>query len=98
MKEIGKKSYSEEFKKEAISLAEKVGRKQAAIDLGVSQDSIRRWMVSASALADAEIGSPRDLEAENKRLKKEIEYLRLINEVLKKSTAIFSRDQIGNFK
>ena len=96
------KRYSQEFKLEAIKLAEKVGMSQASRDLGVTAKSIHDWMrkFSPNSKSVSSVAGKRsaDLEAENKRLREEVGYLREINSVLKKSTAIFSRDQIRSLK
>jgi len=42
--------------------------------------------------------SYQQLAKENRRMAKEIGYLKEINKVLKKSTAIFSRDHMGDLK
>jgi hypothetical protein len=40
---MGKKSYTQEFKNEAIKLAEKNGIEPAAKDLGISSGALRSW-------------------------------------------------------
>ena len=86
-----KRQFSLEFKKEAIELAKKVGNSQAARDLGLSESHIRAWKsVFNPTSPSSETKSYSDLEKENKRLNKENYYLKEINKVLKKSTAIFS--------
>lgn len=92
------KSYNKEFKLEAIKLAEEIGITKASQELGVTSKSLRSWM-NGEALgpeAKSKTQSHADLEAENRRLKKENKNLKLINDILKKSTAIFSKDQIGD--
>ena len=99
----GRGSYSEEFKVEAVNLANDKGFKQAAQDLGVHHSSIREW---AKKLQTGPVNSSQktaaktyeELEKENRRLKKELQYMVEINKVLKKSTAIFSSDQLKNSK
>ncbi len=51
-----------------------------------------------SLLKEENKKSYRELEKENKRLKKELGWMEEINTVLKKSTAIFSSDQIKKSK
>jgi transposase len=90
-----RKNYTQEYKQEAVELANQVGIPQAAKDLGINAVNIRRWKdedKTPEAKADV------DLDKEVKRLRKENEYLRKINEVLKKSTAIFSQDHHPNSK
>ncbi len=99
----GRGAYSQEFKAEAVKLANEKGFQQAADDLGVHHSSIRDW---AKKLQEGPISSKKnetsktyeELEKENKRLKKELQYMEEISKVLKKSTAIFSSDQLKNSK
>ena len=94
-----KRQFTDEFKNEAIELAKKVGNSQAARDLGLYETQIRQWKAKSGASAgSAGPKSYADLERENKQLSKELSYLKEINKVLKKSTAIFSVDQLENFK
>lgn len=93
---MGRKSiYTEEFKSEAVELANRDGLSKAARELGISTGTLRKWKSDETSPGTR---SDSDLEKENSRLRKEIEYLRKINEVLKKSTAIFSQDHHPNFK
>ena len=93
------KRYSEEFKVEAIELAKKIGVSKAEKELGVSNCTIRKWV---NALENgSQTSKPRsvsELESEIRRLRKENGYLKKINEVLKKSTAIFSNDHFIDSK
>lgn len=100
MEENGKRTrraYTEEFKREAIALGSKVGPSKAARELGINESQIRHWKKRVYQTTE-NVKSYEDLEKENKRLQKELEYLKEINRVLKKSTAIFSQDLIGNSK
>jgi transposase len=92
---MGRKNYTQEYKQEAVELANQVGVSRAAKDLGINEVNIRRWINEQVTPKDESSG---DIEKENRRLRKEIEYLRKINEVLKKSTAIFSQDLHPNFR
>ena len=95
-----RRKYSREFKEEAMNLAEQVGVVKAAEELGIHHDNIRRWLKAQNGSKQKSIpqASQSALEEENRRLRKEIKYLKQINEVLKKSTAIFSKDHIGDSK
>lgn len=92
---MGKKSYNQEFKSEAIKLAEKKGIDQAAKDLGISSGSLRRWK---SEKVNPKMRSLEEAEKELARVKKENEYLKKINEVLKKSHGIFAQDHLKDSK
>lgn len=91
--------YSREFKIEAIKLIERIGIIQASKEFGVSNKSLYSWKKCFSFSGEkieSKASSFSDLELENRLLRKENKNLRMIAEVLKKSTAIFSRDQIGD--
>jgi transposase len=86
------RTYSPEFKKEAVELARRTGSSanQLAKELGISQTSLSRWIREAKA---SERGSDIfDHEAELRRLHKEIERLRMERDILKKATAFFARE------
>lgn len=87
---------SEEYKSEAVELANKIGFSKAAKELGINPNNITRWRDRPTGGEAERIKSMRDLEKENAKLRKEIGYLKIINDVLKKSTAILSQDQIKN--
>ena len=97
------KRFSEEFKQEAIELSNKLGNSKAALELGINESNIRNWKrkLNSNSQASIPMGAKKsyaELEKENKRLSKENGYLREINKVLKKSTAIFSADHMGGSK
>lgn len=99
-----KRRYSAEFKQEAVALACRIGNKAASEELGVHVTSIQLWKNqlstddSSSKNGTSSRKSYAELEKEVRRLAKENGYLKEINKVLKKSTAIFSSDHMGNFK
>ncbi len=104
MKKNSKRRFhSEEFKFEAVELAKRIGITKAAQELGVHPTSISSWRKSLENPTifqdSAHSKKPySELEKENKRLQKEVGYLKEINKVLKKSTAIFSSDHMGNLR
>jgi transposase len=86
------KTYTEEFKREAVRLAQERGNiAQTARDLGVSDTSILYWKKQLEETPQRPFpgqGNPRDaemaqLQRENARLKEE-------NEILKKAVGIFT--------
>lgn len=94
-----RRKFTNDFKEDALHLAEKVGVKRAAEELDINQDNIRRWKREKSESANVRSKtSQASQEEELKRLRKENLYLRRINDVLKKSAAIFSSDHIGGMK
>lgn len=96
-----KRSFTEEFKREAIELTEKIGISKAEEELGIRGSTLRAWkkkLQSAGSESASGKKSYSELEKENRRLARENGYLKEINKVLKKSTAIFSSDQLGDLK
>lgn len=93
--------FSKEFKREAVELIEKIGLSTAAKELDIDEGTLRSWRQKVHNL-DVQAGGRKksyaELEKENRRLTKEIGYIKEINKVLKKSTAIFSRDHLGGLK
>lgn len=86
------KSYSDEFKAEAVKLLEQqnLPAAQVARELGVYPETLRRWRrelapATSSMPAVAPSGS------EVAKLHREIERLRMERDILKKALGIFSR-------
>ena len=91
-----RKSYTEEFKREAIRLAKERGNLRAvARDLGISDNTLQAWKKQLQQTPENAFpgnGNTRDtetaqLQRENKRLKEE-------NEILKKAVGIFTARQL----
>jgi len=87
--------YDDEFKASAVKMVIEKGRTitDVAKDLGVSQPSLRRWIKENSKSDDPIIKRLMELEAENKKLKKELQKANDTVEILKKSVAIFVKPQ-----
>jgi transposase-like protein len=93
--------YSVEFKQEAVSRSYVIGIVQTCEELGVSRSALVRWrgeFSSNKSNTNNSKPSYEDLEKEVKKLKKEMAYMEEINRILKKSTAIFSSNQMINLK
>ncbi|VWC16885.1 transposase IS3/IS911 family protein [Burkholderia arboris] len=101
---VPKRQYTDEFKVEAVRLAESVGQHEAARRLGVPMATLANWM-RRSRRADGvgEAGAHQavaarsarpisELEAENSRLRKELASAKLDIEILSKATAYFARE------
>ena len=89
-------NYTQEFKQEAVKLVieqryscPEVGRR-----LGVAASNVTRWVrqfrQDQQDLSDGGI-TRKDLEAENRRLKKENKRLEMEREILKKAAAFFAK-------
>jgi transposase len=96
-KDKERRTYTPEFKAEAIALAEKREKSvsQIAADLGLNESMLHRWVQQARESAGIGLkpfpghGRPRD--AELTRLRKEVKSLRAANEILKKAAVIFAQ-------
>ena len=86
-----RRSYTKEFKTEAVALAEKKEKpiSQVAKDLGLNENVLRRWITQTRESGGTNInvfpGHGRARDAELIRLRKENKALRNANEILKKA-------------
>lgn len=91
-----RKSYTEEFKREAVRLMESSGKPvaQLARDLGINDNNLYRWRGQyGQQIQTKPNGSVVEMEAELKQLRREVEVLRQEREILKKAMSIVSRSQ-----
>ena len=92
-----RRSYTVEFKQEALALVLQEGLSvgEAARRLGIDHSLLRSWKLRAQSnggqLPDP-VRQPTALEAENARLRAENDRLRLEREILKKATAFFAKE------
>jgi transposase len=96
---VPNRQYAEEFKVEALRLAESVGINQAAKRLGMPSSSLSNWarLKRSGKLADLPRagplkGSPAELEAENSRLRRELANAKADLEIVKKAAAYFAKE------
>jgi transposase len=92
------RTFTKEFKLEAVQLAQKSGKSQAQIarDLGIADSTLHHWckeFAKAGSAAFPGSGNPPVQEEEMRRLKRELEVTRQERDILKKALAIFSRAQ-----
>ena len=94
------KRYDEEFRQGAVKLIleNKQSIAEACRNLGVSRGTMERWLAAEADSHDAEKVRLRQLEEENRQLRKEKADLEDTVEILKKATAIFSQSQRRNTK
>jgi len=84
-----RRSFSKEFKLEAVKLVTEQNYKvaEAARNLGVGDNLLRRWMDKYAEIDDATSNEElKRLRAENKRLRME-------RDILKKATAFFANEK-----
>jgi len=88
------RTYTAEFKLDALGLAQRNGVPKAAESLGISDNILYRWRKEASqdkAEAFRGKGVMREADAEVARLRRELANLKEEKEILKKALAIFSQ-------
>jgi transposase len=87
-----------EFRLEAVRLVQESGQslRQVARDLGLSVETLRRWVLQAKA--DAGQGPAgalsTDERAELRRLRQEVRTLQQEREILKKAAAFFAKETL----
>jgi transposase len=97
MEKKRRKNYTKEFKREAVNLVTEQGYKlaEAARNLGVHHSLLRRWKTQIEKEGkDAFPGKGHmtpELE-EIRRLRREVQQLRMEREILKKATAFFAKE------
>jgi transposase len=92
------KTYTAEFKREAVRLAQTSGKPiaQVARELGISDTSIHQWrkeLAEHGKEAFPGSGHQTTQEEEVRRLKRELERVQKERDILKKTLGIFTRDQ-----
>jgi transposase len=90
------KTYTPEFKREAVRLAQTSGKPitHIARDLGISDTSIHQWrkgLMEQGPEAFPGSGHQTAQEEEVRRLKRELEIVKQERDILKKALGIFSR-------
>jgi transposase len=97
MSEQNKKTYTPEFKKEAVRLVTEQGYKvtEAARNLGIHPSVLTRWksqLVSEGTNAFPGKGRLSPEQEELKRLRKENQRLKMERDILKKAAAFFANE------
>ncbi len=95
MERQSRRQYTDEYKAQAVSLAESLGLAGAARKLGISAKTIANWVRQPPDAKPANGGVRRsvsELEAEVSRLRAENTTLRQERDFLKKTTAFFAKE------
>ena len=91
-----REKHSDEFKRDAVRMMRNRGSRsvtQVADDLGVRPSALYRWAAKFDNEAVAKRNERGEtLEDENRRLRKEVERLRMEKAILKKAAAFFAKD------
>src|SRR5437763_10351152 len=94
----GQRSFTREFKVEALHLAQSSQKSQSQIarDLGIADSTLHHWRKQFSEQGEQAFpgsGHQTPQEEELRQLKRENELLRQERDILKKASGIFSRGQ-----
>ena len=94
---MGRRQFTREFKIESVRLVRERGVSvaQTSRDLGVHENVIRKWMKEFDAdpgQAFPGQGHLKPVEAENERLRREVQKLKAERDILKKAAAYFAKD------
>lgn len=95
MNKAVRRCYTDDFKSQAVTLSDELGRTEAARQLGISVKTLSNWVGHAragrafSAPNRAPIGAS---ESDISRLRAENARLRMERDILKKATAFFARE------
>jgi transposase len=98
MEKRARRTFTQEFKVQAMELAEQMGSINKAADkLGIKADSIRLWRRSLGrnlGIDSRSVAQAMSETEEIKKLKKQISELEKTNYILKKAAAFFSQDHL----
>lgn len=96
---MGRRTFSAEFKREAVKLAKRVGASRAAVakELGLHPNVLGRWVRHFDSgkwneAPGAPIRNEKDLEIE--RLKRELNRVKAERDILKKAVAYFAKEPV----
>jgi transposase len=97
MNEQKKRSYTPEFKKDAVRLVTEQGYKvtEAARNLGINPSVLQRWKTELASVGPNAFPGKGRLSPEQEelqRLRKENQRLRMEREILKKAAAFFANE------
>jgi transposase len=95
MRRQGPQKFSEDFRREAVRLANDKKRSipELSVELGVSTTTLRNWLRTVPLEQSTSAGRVLSLEEQVRRLSKENERLREEREILKKATAFFAKER-----
>ncbi len=94
------RQYTDEYKVEAVRLSESIGGGQAAKRLGIPDSSLWNWirlsragkLKATGGAAVAVKRSVSEVEAENRRLRRELASTKLDLAIVKKAAAYFAKE------
>lgn len=90
-----RRTFSDEYRAEVVQLVENSDKSisQIASDLDLTETTVRNWVKAATQISKVEVvAEQRDLEVENRTLRKRIKELEMEREILKKAAAFFAKE------
>jgi transposase len=92
-----RRSFSPEFKAEAIRVVRESGKsvRSVARELDLTETALQRWVTAAGMNGEPSGGGTlsNDERAELNQLRREVRTLRMERDILKKATAFFAKEQ-----
>jgi transposase len=95
MQRITRRRFTDDFKAQAVALAESIGPAKAARQLDMSAKTLANWLGASRAgqpLRSLHRKPVSEIESELARLRAENATLKMEREILKKATAFFARE------
>lgn len=92
-----RRSFTPEFKREAVKMVEQPGRSLAAVarDLGVERSVLKRWVENFAAgryEKDKALPLKAAQQQENEQLRRELAKVRMERDILKKALGFFAKE------
>jgi transposase-like protein len=90
------KRFPAEFKHDVVTVARRgdLSIAEVAVDFGVAEESVRRWMRQADIDDGIKEGLTSAEQAEVVQLRKNIRRLEMENEILRRAAAYFAKDAL----
>ena len=99
-----RRKYDKEFKRDAVEMVIRSGKSSTEVgkELGINGNMLARWKQEHLERMDQSCGElpesgmkPSEVEAENRRLRRELAHIREQRDILKKAISIFSQEEEG---